>query len=351
MQALSLRRYEDDDELARVSMASVEEKYGGPIWVAHRADLLYVLKIKAEQFGAIIHTNSSIDDIDLTHTRLKIKGQTDWIKSDVIIAADGIKSNIRKKLLLKNNVSDRIRDTGDAAWRVLIPAERIYETHDNSLIEALESNVGLRWMGPGGHIMCYPIRNHQLLNLVLVHPDRQDTEESWTTKVNKSQMVKFYEEWNLRVRKLIDLVPDGEVWEWKLCDHASIPTWIEGHVALIGDAAHPMLPYVAQGAAQAVEDAAVLATCLSMIDTFDQIHLALKVYELIRKERAETVQLSATKTRQALHLSDGEQQRARDQMLRNIIHGGPSPDLWSDQSFQAWCWVCHISLITLITYR
>ncbi|CAF3342337.1 unnamed protein product [Rotaria sp. Silwood1] len=81
----------------------------------------------------------------------------------------------------------------------------------------------------------------------------------------------------LAAATLLDLVPEGEVLEWKLCDHASLPRWIEGKVALMGDAAHPMLPYVAQGAAQTVEDGAVLAASLAMIDSIEQIQTALKM--------------------------------------------------------------------------
>ena len=351
LQALSLRRYADDEELARVSMGDVEERCDAPAWVAHRADLLSILKIKAEELGVHICTNSWVEDIDFANTRVKIRSCTDWLQSDVVIAADGIKSSIRKKILALHNRVDQVRETGDAAWRVMISAEKIYQSEDPTLIDALENQIGLRWMGPDAHIMCYPIRNHQLLNIVLLHPDKVGTEESWTNKVTKDEMVKFYENWNRRVKKLIELVPDGEIWEWKLCDHAPLPTWIEGRVALMGDAAHPMLPYVAQGAAQAVEDAAVLAACLSMIDSTEQVNTALKVYELVRKERAETVQMSAIKTRQVLHLHDGTQQEQRDEMLRNIVNGGSSPDLWSDRSFQQWCWVYIVIRLDDLTCR
>jgi salicylate hydroxylase len=257
----------------------------------------------------------------------------------VILAADGVRSNVRKKMLKIRGETDKARETGDAAWRVIVSAERIYESKDTGLIEALESSVGLRWMGPLGHIMCYPIRNHQLLNMVLLHPDRQGTEESWTMKGNKKDMLEFYDKWNPRVKKLLDCVPEGEVLEWKLCDHEPLPTWVNDKVALVGDAAHPMLPYVAQGASQAVEDGAVLGICLAFIDSKDQINTALKVYELVRKERAETVQATAIQTRQALHLHDGKQQQDRDDMIRNAPNGAHNPDLWSDRSFQQWCWV------------
>ena len=92
-------------------MVDVEKKYGVPIWVTHRADLLQVLEQKAEELGAIIHTNSPIAEIDFVETRVRIRDHTDWIRSDVIIAADGIKSIIRKKILLQKNEVDRIRET------------------------------------------------------------------------------------------------------------------------------------------------------------------------------------------------------------------------------------------------
>lgn len=337
--ALSLRRYSDDSELARVSMTNVEKDFGAPILVAHRADLHHVLKIGAEKAGAIIHTGCIVDDIDFENTCIKFLHSPDWIHADVIIAADGIKSITRKKMLALYNKVDKVRETGDAAWRVIVSAEKIYASKDAGLIESLESSIGLRWMGPDGHIMCYPIRNHELLNIVLLHPDKPDTQESWTMKGDKKEMVEFYKIWNTRVKKLIDCAPESEVLEWKLCDHAPLSTWVEGNIALMGDAAHPMLPYVSQGAAQAVEDGAVLGICLSMIDNKEQINTALKVYELIRKERAETVQAAAVQTRRVLHLHDGKEQQDRDQMIRNAAKGGPNPDLWSDKSFQQWCWV------------
>lgn len=147
-------------------------------------------------------------------------------------------------------------------------------------------------------------------------------------------MVEFYKTWNVHVRKLINCVPEGEVLEWKLCDHAPLKTWAEGKVALMGDAAHPMLPYVAPGASQAVEAGAVLCACLAMIESKEQINIALKIYELVRKERAEIVQASAVQTRRALHLRDGKEQEKRDTTIRNVAKGGPNPDLQSNKSFQ-----------------
>lgn len=339
LKTISVRRYADNSELAHISMADVEETYEGPILVTHRADLQRVLKVAAEDAGVHIETGAFVEDIDFANARIKIKDRQEWLKSDLIIAADGLKSTIRKKMLALHGQIDQARETGDAAWRVIIPSEKIYGTGDMSLIEALEKPAGFRWIGPDAHIMGYPIRNHQLFNLVLLHPDNVRTQESWTVKGDKKEMLQFYRNWNSLVRRLLDLVPNGEVLEWKLCDHASLATWIEGKVALIGDAAHPMLPYVAQGAAQAVEDGAVLSACLSMIDSKEEINVALKVYELVRKERAEIIHMTAAKTREVLHLPDGEKQRKRDHLLMNAGKGDTSPDFWTDKSFQQWCWV------------
>jgi salicylate hydroxylase len=115
-----------------------------------------------------------------------------------------------------------------------------------------------------GHIMAYPLRNHELYNMVLLHPAHPGVEESWTATGPRSVMDKFYASWSPTVRGLLSLVEEQEIPEWTLRIHSALQGWVEGAVALMGDACHPTLPYVAQGAAQAVEDAAVLAAVLAL---------------------------------------------------------------------------------------
>jgi salicylate hydroxylase len=114
--------------------------------------------------------------------------------------------------------------------------------------------------------MAYPLRSHQLYNMVLLHPARSDVEESWTSTGPRSHMDEFYLSWSPTVRKLLSLVEEQDIPEWTLRIHKPLGSWVEGAVALMGDACHPTLPYVAQGAAQAVEDAAVLAAVLALTE-------------------------------------------------------------------------------------
>lgn len=113
-------------------------------------------------------------------------------------------------------------------------------------LKLLNQNVGMRWMGPGGHIMAYPIKNNQVYNMVLLHPQKPGTEndESWTRKGDKGEMMDFYKDWNDLVKDLLSYVPEGDVMEWTLNGHRPLPAWHENKIILMGDSCHPMLPYV-----------------------------------------------------------------------------------------------------------
>lgn len=289
-------------------------------------------------------------DVRLKHKVIKVDREFtarvqvelgEWIEGDVVIAADGIKSNIRRQMASRHGVKDRSISTGDAAYRVIIPREKMQG--DKRALGLLNSNVGMRWMGPGGHIMAYPIKNNEVYNMVLIHPQKPDAEntESWTNKGDKTEMMEFYKGWNDLVRDLLSYVPEGEINEWTLNSHGPLPRWIQNECALIGDSCHPMLPYVAQGAAQAIEDAAVLTVSLSLAE---DVPTALGVYEAVRKSRGEAIQNSAATTRQALHLPDGPEQEKRDKAIAGT---GANPDLWADHVWQDFMWGVDVMKDTL----
>ncbi|KAJ5619826.1 Monooxygenase FAD-binding [Penicillium lagena] len=329
LEHIHVRRWQDGSLLGTVP---VNKTFGQQV-VVHRADLHNALIAKALELDNVtLRENSIVTDVQFSPASVTLSSGT-IIRGDVVIGADGIKSTVREHLLQDSSI--KAIPTGDAAYRIILP--RSIMEKDPELKTLIDEPQATRWVGPGRHIIAYPVRKHELYNVVLLHPDRQGVEESWTTKGSKQAMVDNYEGWDSKVRKLIDLVHDDEVLEWKLCLHRPLRTWIRGAVALLGDACHPMLPYVAQGAAQAVEDAAALGVVLSSITSHKDIPRALQVYEKSRKQRAETVQQSGSENRITLHLPDGPEQRARDEQFRASA-SGTNPDKWSDRETQEFLW-------------
>ncbi|KAH8652716.1 hypothetical protein BGZ60DRAFT_387644 [Tricladium varicosporioides] len=358
LESCSMRRWEDDSELGNGQMGNdAERRYGAPLGVVHRGDLQAVLLAEVRRRRIPIHLSSRVVEVDeFFGARVKLeRGQ--WLSADVVLACDGIKSTVRRQIAKTFGLSDMSVPTGDAAYRLQIPRSKIANSGNKRVKELINRNTGTRWLGPGGHIMAYPIRRGTIYNMVLMHPDTRllsdngntGKRESWTNKGSKKEMVGFYKAWNPVIRDLIDMVPNGEVLEWTLNTHHPLPSWSMNRCALLGDACHPMLPYVAQGAAQGIEDAAVLTLTLSLISSKEEIGTALGVYELVRKERAERVQRSAERTRNVLHFVDGEEQIERDMkmrgasesMKRNAKDGEwkrENPDQWCDREWQDFMW-------------
>ncbi|KAJ5646152.1 hypothetical protein N7490_002524 [Penicillium lividum] len=309
LEAITIRRWQDGSILGTMP---VNKTYGQQV-VIHRADLHSALVVKALALENVeLRVDSRVSAIQSSSPAAVTLEDGTVVTGNVIIAADGIKSVIRGKLLGESAMQPV--PTGDAAYRIMLSRESM--EHDEELKMLIDEPVATRWVGPHRHIIAYPLRNHELFNIVLLHPDEHDAEESWTTTASKKDMLKHYRGWDPRMTKLLNLVKDDEVSEWKLCSYPPLQTWIEGSVAMIGDACHPMLPYVAQGAAQAVEDAAALGVLLSVISSCDEIPKALQAYEASRKLRAEAVQQSGTVNRATLHLPDGLDQQARDEQFQ-----------------------------------
>jgi salicylate hydroxylase len=205
--------------------------------VIHRADLHNALIEKALALPNVeLRVDSLVMNVEFSPASATLANGS-IVRGDIVIGADGIKSTIRGHLL--EDLSLKAIATGDAAYRIMLP--RSVMEKDPELKKLIDEPQATRWLGPGRHIIAYPVRNHQLYNVVLLHPDRHEVEESWTTKGSKQAMVDNYAGWEPKIRKLIDLVDDDEVLEWKLCLHRPLKTWIRGSVALIGDACHPML--------------------------------------------------------------------------------------------------------------
>lgn len=156
-------------------------------------------------------------------------------------------------------------------------------------------------------------------------PDRNFVQaDTWTASGSKAEMLATFHDFCPRVQKLLNLVPEGDVLEWKLRVHKPLAFWVENKSALVGDACHPTLPHIAQGAAQAMEDAAAIAVVLGKITSKNQIPKALAVYQALRKPRADWAVLTAASNSKSLHTQDTA---ARDASFKAAgKNGSTNPD-------------------------
>ena len=239
----------------------------------HRADLLSLLA-GALPDGVIRtgHECSALDQ-DATTVRLAF-GNGETFEADAVIAADGIHSTLR------NFVTEPAEPvySGSVAYRGLLPAERLPEW---------PRGISQLWMGERKHFLVFPVRAGELINYVGFVPQAREAMESWSAPGDAAALADAFSGWDPRVEELLSKV-ESCFW-WGLYDREPLARWTSGRLTLLGDAAHPMLPHVGQGANQAMEDAAVLAALLAQADA-DQVGDALLGYEAVRRDRTKAVQ-------------------------------------------------------------
>jgi salicylate hydroxylase len=235
-------------------------------------------------------------------------GSTHTVTVDAAIGADGIHSVLSQAVVQPQPA----RFSGLCAFRCLVPAA-------DAPAMALRPVQAL-WLGPGRHFVHYPISSGRLVNVVAIVPAGHWRTESWTADGAVADMKQEFDGWDPRVHQLIDAATDTK--RWALYDRSPLPTWAAGRVALLGDAAHAMLPFFAQGAAQALEDALLLADCLQGVAPA-ALPQALQRYDALRRPRASRVQLMSRGREIRNHLVDGPEQQQRDAELAS---GNPLRD-------------------------
>jgi len=297
------RRWQNGAVIATTSMQEAERLYGAPCYVAHRADL-----------RAFLHRALPPDILRLGHQCVGVQqkqgevelqfrtraGAETCVRPDVVIGADGIHSLIRDAVVLKNEP----RFSGLCAFRCMVPAE--------NAPEIARRPVQTLWLGPGRHFVHYPVSGGRLINIVAMAPAGEWRTESWTAEGRISDLLREFETWDERVRQLI--LSATETKRWALYDRTPIETWTRGRITLLGDAAHAMLPFLAQGAAQAIEDAAALGESLRSANQ-TSIGAALMLYEATRRPRANSILLGSRGREIRNHLPDGPEQQQRDAEL------------------------------------
>ncbi|WIM97883.1 FAD-dependent monooxygenase [Actinoplanes oblitus] len=294
--AFHQRRWDDGRTLQRAPLGEpVEARFGFPYYHMHRADLLAVLAgaLPAERlhFG---HRLTGITDRG-DRVSAHFAGHAD-ADADVLIGADGIHSPVRAALF----GPEEPRFTGCVAYRGLVPADRVRHLPLEVTVDA--------WLGPGRHFVHYFVSGGRVLNFVAVIEQDAWTHESWTDRGDPADALAAFDGWHPQVREILRAV--DETFVWALFDRAPLHRWSRGRVTLLGDACHAMLPFMAQGAAQAIEDGATLAACLAGAGA-DPAG-ALRRYETRRLGRTARLQAMSAANKTRFHLPDGPDQRDRD---------------------------------------
>jgi salicylate hydroxylase len=299
------RRWDDGRLLSTTPLSdAIERSYGAPYLHAHRADLVAVLAAAVP-----------VDRVDVGRRCVGVAPDGEIRFADesretaeLVVGADGIHSAVRQAIL----GDERPRFTGHVAYRGLVPAERAPELSP-------DRRCTVR-LGPGAHLVHYFVSAGRYLNVVCVAEEGSWTRESWTDHGDVADLHAAFAGWHPVVKEIIAAL-DAPL-KWALFDRDPLPRWSRGVVTLLGDACHPMLPYGAQGAAQAIEDAAALAACLTQSA---DIPAALARYESVRRDRTARVQAISRANGERFHLPDGPRQQARDTAMAASF--GLSPDI------------------------
>jgi salicylate hydroxylase len=295
-QGRDYRAWDSGDRLYYTPLgARAEERFGAPYYTAHRADLLDVLLSGLGTQGFRIERFEQDDNGVTLHLA---DGST--ATGDVLIGADGIHSTVRGQMF----GAELPRYTGNVAWRGLVPAERVAHLD--------VADVAGVWMGPNRSIVQYYIAAGKTFNWIGISRSEQPARESWLAEGRIEDALAEYSGWNDTIRSIIAATP--RVLRQALYDREPLPDWRIGRVVLLGDAAHPMMPFYAQGAAQSIEDAYVLAGCLAA--SMDQPVAALERYVKLRQPRTAWMQGLARREEQSYQTNDAAEIAARNAKMR-----------------------------------
>jgi 2-polyprenyl-6-methoxyphenol hydroxylase-like FAD-dependent oxidoreductase len=312
--AIHQRRWDDGRILLRTPLGTeIERHFGFREYQSHRADLLNMLirAIPPER----VHLGHRLVSFRERSDKVEVQFENGACLSvDALIGADGVHSTVQRLLF----GATPPRFTGCAAYRGLVPAERVRHLDLEVVMQIT--------IGPGSHFVNYFVAGERLVNFVGVIEQPNWTKESWTDRGDLAQARVAFAGWHKQVRGLLDAVE--ETFIWGLFDRAPLPRWSMGRVTLLGDACHPMLPFMAQGAAQAMEDGMTLMACLNKIADIPQ---ALARYQELRLPRTSFVQSLAATNKTRFHLRDGPEQAARD---AKMAAGGTD---WSVKAI-GWLW-------------
>lgn len=264
-------------------------RFGWPYYHIHRSDLLRLLVEAARDLPNIeLRTDAKVWGFrqDKHGVHMSVGGGAE--QGHLLVGADGVHSTVRRALW----GTEQARFTGHVAWRGLVPSR--------CLRSGLIKPVTGVWWGPKRHLVHYYLRAGDLLNCVCVVEKAGWEVESWSEPGTREELASDFAGWHLDVQALIEAMDADSLFKWALYDREPMSQWGRARVTLLGDACHATLPFMAQGAAMAIEDAAVLAACLR---SGEDIPHGLRRYEDVRRRRTAEVQLGSRRNARIFHLS------------------------------------------------
>ncbi|MEE1760423.1 FAD-dependent monooxygenase [Streptomyces sp. SP18BB07] len=292
---LSFRTWSDGTEICHYALGrEAEEAFGAPYLQVHRADLHRALADSVPAGSVRLDTTVvGIGQDDRSAWVTTARGER--LRADLVVAADGIRSAARQWLF----GTDAALYSGTAAYRALLPAEKVAD---------LDLPEYALWLGPGRHFVHYWVRRGELLNAVGV-VGTETAPESWTARAEPEEQLRAFQGWDPRVLDVLGRT--GTVLRHGIHTRAPLARWNTGRITLLGDSAHAMVPFQAQGAAQALVDAAVLGDCLVGATPAD-VPEALDRYVSRRLATATRVQAGSARAGEDYHLPDGPEADARN---------------------------------------
>ena len=300
-QSLDTRDWQSGALLGRVPLAeAAESRWGAPFYHLHRADLHNVLRAAVGDSNITLGAHAVAIEPSEAEVTVRFADGTSAI-GDVLIGADGIHSVVREHVA----GADRAVWSRQVSWRGLAPAE-------------IGRNMGLEmrhhsFWGPRKQFVCFYVAGGRLVNWAgNTQSDEEWLEESWSARGDRDEVVGLFEDWHPEVRALI--AGTQQVYKWALFDRPPLEVWTRGRVTVLGDAAHPMLPYMAQGASQSIEDASVLARAFAESPA-DPVS-AINSYAEKRRGRTASIQNASREAGRTMQLTDSVEVEARNARLR-----------------------------------
>jgi salicylate hydroxylase len=295
--AQQFRLYHSGDLVQEIPLGAAHERsHGAKYYHLHRADLHAVLAARVRELDPdAVVLRAAAERFTETRDSITVRFANGTSASgEVLIGADGIKSAIRAQIVGPTQAEF----TGYVSWRAIVPSSRLPADY----MERVSTN----WMGPNAHVIVYYLRRGELVNFVGLVEDETWLEESWTVKAPWERLKADFAPWHPKVQLLIDAMDKDNCYRWAMYNRAPVTGWSTARATLLGDAAHATLPFMAQGAAMAIEDGAIIARVLEQESSASA---ALDLYQRSRYERTARVQIGSNEMGKLFHLRTEEDLR------------------------------------------